>query len=608
MKKSKPALIVIIFALIFSFLLAGTVAAAGEYIPTPTRNPKTPPPTPTSGGGFEIGTGGSGDSFECPPGGVEGYGQVTPDALWLGVCGHCLPTDTPYPTFDLNQQPEVPSTSTPVIYVSGTPATPDPNIELTYTPVFTNTPFETVTAFPTWTVTPGFTCNYLPTPSPVPTSTYPVTSTTSPTSDVEVDDPSFIRSGSGWGNYSSPGALGNYQYLSNVTDSTTSFTFTGTRVRLYSGKASNLGICEVLIDGNSFSNFDLYGNGVRLLVADITGLTNTSHTVTVRTTGTKNASSSGYFCGADSVLYTTGQGLTPTPYPTYTSVPGASTGVLECPSNPSSYTCLVDQEGNHAILTWTGSSCAAGCLSSDMSILVYPPEENVWLQYVISAQHRELSSYSQNRVQDFFSVSCVGNGLCNVDHGLQLYSAPGLDVLDYNTWEWMQYVNTHPADPRVIFRQAPAQDYPSYGGTLEFIVEIWTSARCVPNTPIPVTSTPYVGTNYCSSVNNGMGSLENQTIEFWDPVGPPACLIIPSYNTDNLFGFEYTTWFQLIPDAMQEVISDALQSFDVVTPAMTICLQGYEFMPVNLFGNILLIQTLADIGLGLYIISTLRSK
>jgi hypothetical protein len=105
-----------------------------------------------------------------------------------------------------------------------------------------------------------------------------------------------------------------------------------------------------------------------------------------------------------------------------------------------------------------------------------------------------------------------------------------------------------------------------------------------------------------------MAGLENQTIEFWSPSGPPACLIIPSYNTDNLFGFEYTTWFQLIPDAMQEVISDALQSFDVVTPAMTICLQGYEFMPVNLFGNVLLIQTLADIGLGLYIISTLRSK
>lgn len=607
MKKSRPAFLVIIFALFFSFILAGTVAAAGEYIPTPTRNPKTPPPTPTSGGGFEIGTGGSADSFECPPGGVEGYGQVTPDALWLGVCGHCLPTDTPYPTFDLNQPPDVPSTSTPVVYVSGTPATPDPNIELTYTPEVTVSPSPTVTPFPSVTPTLGYNCTYINTPTPAPTSTYPVTSTSQPAQWINVDDNSLTYS-SGWSGAGCGSCYNGSQHFTTSLDAFAEYTFIGTGVRVYSPKFDNHGYVDIYIDNSLVASVDTYGANVfQQLVYENNSLSDSSHTIKLVNPRVKNSSSSDYYVNVDYISYYVSS-VVPTAYPTHTSVPNSPTGVLVCPEGMSDYDCVVDQEGNHAMLTWTGPNCSAGCLSSDMSILVYPPGENVWLQYVISAQHRELSVYSGNAVQDWFSVSCVGNGLCNVDHGLQLLSAAGLDVLDYNTWQWMQYVNTHAADPRLVFRQAPAQDYPSYGGTLEFIVEIWTSAQCVPNTPIPVTSTPYVGTNYCSSVNNGMDDLENQTIEFWSPSGPPACLIIPSYNTDNLFGFEYTTWFQLIPDAMQEVISDALQSFDVVTPAMTICLQGYEFMPVNLFGNVLLIQTLADIGLGLYIISTLRSK
>lgn len=78
-----------------SFMMVGSVSAMGEYqSPTPTRDYRTPPPTPTPYNSLieEL-------NFDCPAGVPEGYGEVVPDPAWLATCGQCLPSPTPVATF-----------------------------------------------------------------------------------------------------------------------------------------------------------------------------------------------------------------------------------------------------------------------------------------------------------------------------------------------------------------------------------------------------------------------------------------------------------------------------------------------------------------------------
>lgn len=86
--------------------------------PTVTSYPTDyrPPLFPTSSGDYLT----PDYARQCPYQGTPiGYGTVTPDPLWLMMCGRCMPTGTVWPTITFPTQ--VP-TNTPQI--TGTPATP----------------------------------------------------------------------------------------------------------------------------------------------------------------------------------------------------------------------------------------------------------------------------------------------------------------------------------------------------------------------------------------------------------------------------------------------------------------------------------------------------
>lgn len=112
------------------------------------------------------------------------------------------------------------------------------------------------------------------------------------------------------------GVLGWYQETLDYTGTTNSeaeITFNGTRIQLYTEKLGTHGIFEVSLDGTVVDTVDLYSATQQLqaLVFD-TGdaddpdneegpLTQDVHTLTLRCTGTKNASSSNYYMLVDYV-------------------------------------------------------------------------------------------------------------------------------------------------------------------------------------------------------------------------------------------------------------------------------------------------------------------
>ena len=91
---------------------------------------------------------------------------------------------------------------------------------------------------------------------------------------------------------------------SKTTDDTATITFTGTKIDLYSVKASNTGKIAVSIDNGSETTVDLYAarrSGNELVWSSST-LTNASHTLKVRVTGTRNTSSTENWATVDKVV------------------------------------------------------------------------------------------------------------------------------------------------------------------------------------------------------------------------------------------------------------------------------------------------------------------
>lgn len=96
----------------------------------------------------------------------------------------------------------------------------------------------------------------------------------------------------GWGG----GTLSGYTYRASTLQSqTTSFTFSGTSVKLLADRLKMAGIAQVWIDGVSKGKFDLYAPLLQQYHAPLTfsGLANNTHTITVQNTGTKSAFSTG---------------------------------------------------------------------------------------------------------------------------------------------------------------------------------------------------------------------------------------------------------------------------------------------------------------------------
>jgi O-glycosyl hydrolase len=154
------------------------------------------------------------------------------------------------------------------------------------------------------------------TPSPTPTGLVITNDNTTGTGQNQ-----FNYTGT-WSYGSQSGAYQGDNHWSSVTNNAYQVAFTGTKVQIYSAKANNHGIFAVSIDGGAETNVDLYAatRADQVLVWTSPNLTSGSHTVKVRVTGTKNASSTGAVIVADRVDTSNAGG--PTPTPTNTPSPG----------------------------------------------------------------------------------------------------------------------------------------------------------------------------------------------------------------------------------------------------------------------------------------------
>lgn len=106
------------------------------------------------------------------------------------------------------------------------------------------------------------------------------------------DSSGLITSTGTWAQATLTDASGGTGKQSNTTNSTLSFTFTGTWISIGFRTSTNTGIAEILIDNVSQEFVDTYSrlNSTKTRIYD--NLTSGSHTITVRVNGTRNPFSS----------------------------------------------------------------------------------------------------------------------------------------------------------------------------------------------------------------------------------------------------------------------------------------------------------------------------
>jgi hypothetical protein len=116
--------------------------------------------------------------------------------------------------------------------------------------------------------------------------------TTAHLSTVQETDPSIVFAGT-WAHTAVTGAAGGSVERSTETNATATFTFTGTSVALVTTVAPGRGIAEIKLDGSVVAQVDLYSptkHTKTVAWASDAALTQTTHTVEVRVTGTNNPS------------------------------------------------------------------------------------------------------------------------------------------------------------------------------------------------------------------------------------------------------------------------------------------------------------------------------
>ncbi len=163
------------------------------------------------------------------------------------------------------------------------------------------------------------------TPSPTPLGT-PVPGTLS-INDATIGTGlnQFNFSGT-WATSAPVGAYSTDNHYGNVTGDYYAVQFSGNQAKIYAEKSSGLGIYGVSIDGGTETMVDAYAatrSEQQLLYTSPT-LTNATHTLKVRITGTKNAASTGTYASADRVDIVSGTSTTPAPTP----VPSTPTPTL----------------------------------------------------------------------------------------------------------------------------------------------------------------------------------------------------------------------------------------------------------------------------------------
>ncbi len=124
----------------------------------------------------------------------------------------------------------------------------------------------------------------------------------------------FNYSGSGWVHGTSTGDpyLNNTLSYSNVANNVATVSFTGTKIELYSAKASHHGIVAVSIDNGPETSVDLYSASRQnfAMVFASPNLSSGQHTIKMRVTGSKNSAATGAYAILDYVAIHSG-GTTP---------------------------------------------------------------------------------------------------------------------------------------------------------------------------------------------------------------------------------------------------------------------------------------------------------
>ncbi len=125
---------------------------------------------------------------------------------------------------------------------------------------------------------------------------------------VKLDDRDERLTYSGeWGTYGAGMAYGGTESFSELPDSEVSLTFTGKRVRYFGYKREDLGIVDILIDGEVVAEVDCYADQTmqNVLLFDSEAIPEGEHTITVRITGNKSPSASGIEAIVDAIEYLT---------------------------------------------------------------------------------------------------------------------------------------------------------------------------------------------------------------------------------------------------------------------------------------------------------------
>lgn len=144
------------------------------------------------------------------------------------------------------------------------------------------------------------------------------------------DNHSSASYSSGWGSYSGNAGYLNTEHYSETTGSVATFTFTGTQARYYGFKRNDLGYAEISVDDVVKASVDCYSSSAiyDTMLYETPVLASGTHTLKIKVTGTKNASSSGTEVICDAFEYTSGSSATPatpTPTPDRTATPTIET-------------------------------------------------------------------------------------------------------------------------------------------------------------------------------------------------------------------------------------------------------------------------------------------
>ena len=111
---------------------------------------------------------------------------------------------------------------------------------------------------------------------------------------------SKITCSSGWMTATSTAYSGGKCKYASTSGAKMSFKFTGTGIKIYGSKAPNRGMAKVTVDGKSqYVDFYNATEKNKQLVLSLTGLTSTTHTITIEVVGAGNLNSTGTVVAID---------------------------------------------------------------------------------------------------------------------------------------------------------------------------------------------------------------------------------------------------------------------------------------------------------------------